>query len=191
MADALIKITAKTAAEVCKRFVLGDEAKPLLKEGMTPDQFISALSQKEQFGDAIKFLAQALPKPESVFWAYNCVKEISGDKPADNIVKALAAVHKWLLDPSEDNRRATQPAYEAADLSTPAGCAAAAVFWTGGSMGPKETPVVPPPDNLTGHGVASALMIAGALNEPEKFKQKYTAFMERGLAIASGKLKWK
>ena len=191
MADALTWITAKTAVEVCKKFALGDEAKPLLKDGMTPDQFIAVLTEKEQFADAIRFLAQALPKPESVFWAYTCAKEVAGDKPADNVAKALAAVHKWLLDPSEENRRATQAAYEAADLGTPAGCAAAAAFWSGGSMGPKETPVVPPPDYLTGHGVASSLMLAGVQKEPEKFKQKYTSFIERGLAVARGKLKWK
>ena len=98
MADALTRITAKTAVEVCKKFVLGDEAKPLLKDGMTPDQFIAVLTEKEQFADAIRFLAQALPKPESVFWAYTCAKEVAGDKPADNVAKALAAVHKWLLE---------------------------------------------------------------------------------------------
>lgn len=191
MADALVKITAKTASEVCKKFALGDEAKPLLKENMTAGQFIAALTQQELFSDAIKFLAQALPKPESVFWAYSCAKMSAGDKPADNIAKALAAVHKWLLDPSEDNRRSTQAAYEAADLATPAGCAAAAVFWSGGSMAPKDLPVVPPPDNLTGHGVASAVVLAGVHKEPEKFTRNCTMFLECGLAIAGGKLHWK
>lgn len=191
MADALVKITAKTAAEVCAKFVLGDDAKPLLKDSMTPSLFIAALTEKAHFSDAIKFIAHALPRPEAVFWAYSCAKEVAGDKPADSIAKALSAVHKWLLDPSEDNRRATQPAYEAADLGTPAGCAAAAAFWSGGSMAPKEAPVVPPPDNLSGHGVASALMLAGVVKEPEKFKDNYTAFINRGLAIASGKQHWK
>jgi hypothetical protein len=190
MADPLVKITAKTAAEVCAKFALGDEAKALLKEGMTPDQFLGILREKEQFTDALRFLAQALPKREAVFWAYACAKETAGDKPPENIAKALATVHKWIVDPSEENRRAAQPAYEAAELGTPAGCAAVAVFWSGGSMAPKEAPVVPPPDPLTGHGVASALMLAGVQKEAEKFKQKYASFVERGLAVASGKLKW-
>ena len=84
-----------------------------------------------------------------------------------------------------------EPAYEAADLGSPAGCAAAAAFWSGGSLAPKDLPVVPPPNNLTGHGVASALMLAGVVTEPDKFKVKYTSFLERGLAIARGKLKYK
>ena len=70
MADALLKIAAKTAAEVCKNFALSDDARPLLKEGMSPEQFLVALQAKECFADAMRFLAQALPKPDAVFWAY-------------------------------------------------------------------------------------------------------------------------
>jgi hypothetical protein len=190
MADALTKITAKTATEVCAKFALGDDSRPLLKDGMTPDQFVAVLREKDQLTDAMRFLAQALPKREAVFWAYACAKEAAGDKPPENIAKALATTHRWILDPTEDNRRAAQPAYEAADLGTPAGCTAAAVFWSGGSMAPKEAPMVPPPDHLTGHGVAGALMLAGVQKEPEKFKQKYASFIDQGLAVASGKLKW-
>ena len=141
MAEALSKITAKTAGEICRKFALSDEAKPLLKDGMTPQQFLAVLQEKQLVPDALRFLGQALPKREAVFWAYTCAKDAAGATPPENVAKALAAVNKWVLDPSEDNRRATQAAYEAADLGTPAGCAAVAAFWSGGSMAPKDLPV--------------------------------------------------
>ena len=189
MAEALSKITAKTAGEICRKFALSDEAKPLLKDGMTPQQFLAVLQEKQLIPDALRFLGQALPKREAVFWAYTCAKDAAGATPPENVAKALAAVNKWVLDPSEDNRRATQAAYEAADLGTPAGCAAVAAFWSGGSMAPKDLPVVPPPDHLTGHGAASAAMLAAA-QQPQKIAERYAAMIGHGIAIASGKLKW-
>ena len=57
--EGLAKITAKTAAEVCKHFPLGEEAKKLLRDGLTPAQFLDTLIDKQQFPDAVRFLAHA------------------------------------------------------------------------------------------------------------------------------------
>src|SRR5207253_4538771 len=65
----LAKVTAKTAAEVCKHFPLGDDAKKLLRDTLTPKQFLDLLLEKQQFPDAARFLAHALPKREAVWWA--------------------------------------------------------------------------------------------------------------------------
>ena len=190
MAEALTKVAAKTAAEICRKFDLSDEAKPLLKDGMAPQQFLAVLQEKRLHTDALRFLAQGLPKRESVFWAYACAKQATAAGAPEPVLKALAATLKWVTDPSEANRRAIQPLYEAAGIGTPAGCAAAAAFWSGGSMAPEGLPEVPAPDNLCGHGSACAAMLAAAQGDPVKYAERCSELLAKGVSVAAGKLKW-
>ena len=191
MSNGLVKVAAKTAAEVCKHFPLGEEAKKQLRDGMTPAQFLDALIEKQQFPDAVRFLAHALPKREGVWWACLCSRSVAGSSPAPKITSALQAAEKWVTDPSEDNRRAGMPAAEAAELKTPAGCAAMAAFWSGGSLAPPNVPVVPPGEYLTAHGVAGAVMLAAVQSEPEKAPDKYRKFLAQGIEVAKGTQRWK
>ena len=82
MSNGLAKVTAKTATEVCKHFPLGEEAKKLLRDGQTPAQFLDVLIEKQQFPDAVRFLAHALPKREAVWWAWFCARRTAGEEPA-------------------------------------------------------------------------------------------------------------
>ena len=189
--NGLAKITAKTAAEVCKHFALGEEAKKLLREGLTPGQFLDTLIEKQQFVDAVRFLAHALPKREAVWWACLCTRAVAGLNVPPKIAAALASAEKWVVDPSEENRRAAMPAAEGAEFKTPAGCAAVAAFWSGGSLGPPNVPVVPPGEYLTAHGVAGAVMLAALQSEPEKAPEKYRKFLAQGIEVAKGALRWK
>src|ERR1700722_16356761 len=91
----LTKATAKTAAEVCKNFPLGDEAKKLLRDGSTPRQFLDVLVEKQQFPDAVRFLAHALPKREAVWWACLCARQAHGPNPPAPLGPALQAAEKW------------------------------------------------------------------------------------------------
>lgn len=192
MADATQgKITAKTGAEICQRFKLGDDAKELLREGMAPKPFLDVLLEKNLYQDAARFLAHALPKREAVWWACLCARLAHGAKPEEKIAAAIQTAEKWAVDPSDDNRRAAFPAAEKAELRTPAGCAAMAAFWSGGSLAPPNLPVVPPKEELTGHGVSCAVMLAAVLTEPEKAAEKYARFFKIGLEVAAGTNRWK
>jgi hypothetical protein len=185
------KVTAKTAAEVCKLCPLGDEAKALLRDGQTPKQLFDLLLEKKLHLDAIRLLAAALPKREAVWWACLCARQAHGTNPPAKVAAALAAAEKWVADPSEENRRAAQAAAEAAEMKTPAGCAAMAAFWSGGSLGPTHVPAVPPGEQLTGHGVSGAVMLAAVLNQPEKAAEKHRSFLDLGVNVASGTNRWK
>lgn len=185
------KVTAKTAAEVCKHFTPGDEAKPLLRDGQTPKQLFDLLLEKKLHLDAIRLLAAALPKREAVWWACQCARQAHGTNPPPKVAAALAAAEKWVADPSEENRRAAQAAAEAAEMKTPAGCAAMAAFWSGGSLGPPHVPTVPPGEQLTGHGVSGAVMLAAVLKEPEKAAEKHRTFLDLGVNVANGTNRWK
>jgi hypothetical protein len=185
------KVTTKTAAEVCKLCTLGDEAKALLRDGQTPRQLFDLLTGKALHLDAIRLLAAALPKREAVWWACLCARQAHGANPPAKVAAALAAAEKWVANPSEENGRAAQAAAEAAEMGTPAGCAAMAAFWSGGSLAPPNVPAVPPGEQLTGHGVAGAVMLAAVLHQPEKAAERHKAFMNLGVEVANGTNRWK
>ena len=169
---------------------MGTEANALLRVEMSPRQFLARLIEERQFVDAARFLANALPKREAVWWSCLCARKIAGPNPSASHQAAIEGAELWASDPTEANRRAAMPLAETAGLGTPAGCAAAAAFWSGGSLAPPELPAVPPADHLTAHGVASAVMLAAVNSEPEKAPEKYDAFFELGLGVAEGRLRW-
>jgi hypothetical protein len=77
------------------------------------------------------------------------------------------------------------PAAEAAGVGTPAGCAGIAAFFSGGSMGPPGTPVVPPGPLLTAKSVAASIILAAVTTEPDKADEKFTAFLDQGIDVVN------
>jgi hypothetical protein len=157
---------------------------------VTSAEQLDQLIEAGAFPDAIRLLAQHLPKRQAVWWACLCARAAVGANPADPIVAALGAAEAWVADPSEENRRAAMPAAEAVGYGTAAGCAAAAAFWSGGSLAPPNVPPVPPGEHLTAHGAASAVMLAAVAREPEKAPEKSRAFLRLGREIAEGAHPW-
>jgi hypothetical protein len=183
----LTKVAAKTAAEICSRFELSEPARSLPQVGLTPGPYLERLINEKHFHDAIRFVAHALPKREAIWWATRCARLTGGAALPAEQQAALQVAERWCAGPSEELRRAAMAASEKAQLKSPAGCAALAVFFSGGSLAPPNVPVVPPADDLTPRTVAGAVLMAAVVNEPEKAEQKYQRFLEQGLAVASGK----
>ena len=184
------KMQDEAASAVCERARPGDAARGLLVENMTARAYISVLSDKGLNADAVKVLAHALPKRAAVWWACLCAAERLGPAPADVAVAALEAARAWVVDPTDTLRRAALPAAQAAGMGTPAGCAAAAAYFSGGSLAPPDLPAVTPPEHLTGRMVANSLVLAAVINEPEKAAEKYAAFLRTGLDVADGRRFW-
>ncbi len=126
-----------------------------------------------------------------MWWACLCARQAHGASPPAPIGPALAAAEKWVSDPSEDHRRTAQAAATAAGMGAPAGCAAMAAFFSGGSLAPPNAPVVPPGEHLTAHAAAGAVMLAAVLTEPQKAVEKYRKFFALGLDVGNGVNKWK
>ena len=135
--------------------------------------------------ESVKFLTQALPKRDAIAWTLQCLENGSPFEASSKTHAAIQATRAWLENSTEDHRRAAHVAAEAAGLGTPAGCLALAVFFSGGSLGPKhlEHPISPP-DDLTGKALAGALLLAAVGNEPENAASRLSAFVESGLALA-------
>jgi hypothetical protein len=76
-------------------------------------------------------------------------------------------------------------AAQAADFSTPAGCTALAVFLSGGSMGPPDTPAVPPGEFLTARAITGAIVAAAVSTDPAKAPDKFQSFIAQGLDVVN------
>ena len=180
------RVTAKTAAEVASRYGMAPDARALLKDGMTPRQFVELLAEKRRYQDAIRFLAQALPGPERVWWACLAAREAAGPNPPAPVAAALAAAEKWASTQTEESRQATLQAAQLADVTTPAGSAAIAAYLGGGSLGGPSGPVIFAPPAASGDMVATAVIAAATAKEPEKSTDRLRAALAKGVEVAAG-----
>src|SRR5262249_20936552 len=154
-------------ADLCALADVSDEARALLDgAGPPPKEFMSRLIEAKLHIDAVKFLAHALPRRECVWWAWVCARKTAGDAPPQKIKNALDATERWIVQPTEEHRRAALVFGEAADFGTPAGCAALAAFMSGGSLGPPEAPVIPPGEFMTAKAVSGSVSLSAVAKEP-------------------------
>jgi hypothetical protein len=179
-------IAAATAAEVAGSLPLSDEARTLLEPTATPARYVETLRDRGLHPDAVRVLAHALPKREGVWWACRCVREAGTAAPGP-ASEALAAAEKWVAEPDEPNRRTAETAARAAGAGTPAGLAALAAFWSGGSLAPAEFHAVPPAEDLTARGVTGAVMLAAASGPAPEIPARYRRYLDLGLDVAAGR----
>ena len=172
------------AAAAAGLFPIEPANKDLLADDMPVPQFVELLASHEQFLDALRLVAHALTKRSSVEWACRCVRLVTGDDLSPVEAAALIAAETWIADPSEDHRRQAGAAADAAK-QVPAGWAAMAAFWSGGSMAPPHAPVVPPGPTLTAHAASGAVMLAAVARQPEKAPEKYAKFLQIGRELMS------
>ncbi len=180
----------RLAADVAKPLPLTEPARLKLAPGLGVRAFYEALAADPGLAeDAVRFLAAALPKREAVWWGLACLRETLPAPFPEPVLRALMAVEKWVKEPAEGTRRAAGAAADEAGYGTPAGCLAAAAFWSGGSLTPANLPPVPPRDDLTALAVAGALLL-GAAVEPLKGDATRARYLAVGQLVSGGQLKW-
>jgi len=179
-------ITAATAAEICARFNISKEALTLLREGMTPDQFVEALAAGKQYVTGIDFMAHALPAREAVWWGCLCLQHAYGDdlSPADKAA-CLAAV-QWIVQPTDWHRAAVLAPAQAAGLASPAGGLAMAVYQTGENVAPPGAPPMAPQPFAPAKAVSGAIKLACTKANPVKIIETQRLYLELGMGMAEG-----
>jgi hypothetical protein len=183
------KVKAARAAEVCPHFNLKEEARPLLRDELSPSAFVAALVAAKQYAAAVDFLAHALPAREAVWWGCICLRHASPELPPPEQAACKAAVD-WVLAPTDETRQAAQQPGEKAGLATPAGGLALAATWTGGSLAPPKCPAVPPGPFVPAKAVAGAIKLAAAKGDPTKMADAQRLFVELGVGVAEGRFVW-
>jgi hypothetical protein len=174
----LPKITAATAAEVCARFQPPREAAELLKEGMTPREFVDALLERKLYVAGIEFMAHALPPREGIWWGCLCMQHAYGESltPADRAA-AIAAV-QWVVRPGEDTRTTARTPAEGAGPMSAAGALAAAAF---------QTAATPADPFASAKSVAKAVKLSSIKCPPVQIPDTQRALLELGLGVAEGR----
>jgi hypothetical protein len=179
-----------TVAELCSRADLGEDAKALAAPDMPVRAFVEQVAKAGRLRDAAAALAQLLPKKKAIGWGLESVRKVpeASQKPGSDA--ALQAVDDWLADDDDAKRRAAMSAAEQVGVATPAGCLCLAVFLSGGSIAPPNTPVAPEAEpHLSGRMTASALALAVAL-DPRHETEHFRAFVDSGFQMASDLKVW-
>ncbi|KPK35885.1 MAG: hypothetical protein AMJ65_17025 [Phycisphaerae bacterium SG8_4] len=176
--------SGKSLPEIIEASELSDEAQALFADDQTPKEYVELLIEREHYPDAVRFLAHALPKREAVWWAWVSAKRIAGEDPPLETRAVLEATEAWIKEPTDQNRRVAMAKAEAADLSTSAGCAGLAAFFSGGSLAPPDVDAVPPGEYMAAKAIAGSIVLAAVSVEPEKANEKFQGFIEQGMVVA-------
>jgi len=182
----LVKVKATTAAEVCACFDLKPEARPLLSDGMGPNEFVEALLANKQYIAAIDFMAHALPAREAVWWGCLCLQHASGGMLSPEDKAACKAAVQWVIQPTEENRGAAQaPAQDAGTLSA-AGQLATAASQTDMNFTLPNAPA-PAGPSAAAKSVAGAVRMLSATAEPVKIIETQRLFVELAIGVAEAR----
>ena len=182
----LIKINTKRVGDVIIHAGLEAESTALLRHDQLVEQGIEALRGAARIIDALRLLAHALPKRESVWWACTCCRALLGTGIALTDEPAITRAEAWVYEPNDKNARAAYTEAEERGFQTPGGWAAVAAFWSCGSLAPAEQPAVPPADYLTGVAVSGAVMLAAVVEPVADMDARYARFLKLGLDIGAG-----
>jgi len=176
-----------SVAWLIERTRLSDDAMPLVESAADGGALVQALTANGKTIEAVKVIAAALPPREGVWWAWVSARHAAqfgtpGGSPPPEVTAALTAVEQWIANPDDERRRAAWAAGERAGLESPAGCAAAAIFFTAGSVAPADVTPVPPPAGIDRMLVGNAVALAAAAN-PDLFEALAGAYIAQGLEV--------
>lgn len=169
---------------------LSPAGRALARPELTLRGLFDTLRKYEHDADAIQVLPHLLPKRAAVWWGVLWSWQAHRPAPSATCSTALEAALNWVYDPSEANRRATEPPARAAAMTRSAGCLAWAAFWSDGSMTPPELPIVTPPPHVTAVVVGGAVLLACVERNALQYLDHYRHALDLGLEIARGRLLW-
>jgi hypothetical protein len=180
------------ASDFCKynEIQLGPPGRSLLAAGLTTDEYFDLLLANRCYADARRVLAHALPKRQALWWGCLCAWDVYRPQPPEAVNNVLQAVVRFVLEPTEDHRRATAARAQEIGPNTLAGCLAMAAFCSDGSLAPPGLPCVAPRPFLTGRLVGVAVYLASVLNDPARYKDHLRQYLAVGIEVSRGTNLW-
>jgi hypothetical protein len=184
------RVVAAKAAPICAKLALPDRVRGLLRANPDAAIFFKALVARGEHESATTFLAHALPPREGVWWACLCAEAAHGENlPKDEEIALLAAV-RWVLEPTEANRRAAEAPGKALGIISLCGNLALAAFWSGGSINPPDRPLRPPPPGKTAETIAYAVTRTVDVVFPRCRDVGFRQFLALGEGVATDQYRW-
>ena len=157
---------------------LAEEELALLEQDIPPADYLVALETAGHLTAALTVLAHWLPKPASVKWSCQCVRQHFGDTISGPQANALAAAEQWSTTPDENSRRGAEQIADGFPQPDCFSFPCLAAFWSEGSMAPVDSPEVPPADHLTGKAVYATLLDAAGKTIPPPFEETIQSFLD-------------
>ena len=181
--------SGQSIAEILEHSEASDDAMALLKPDRTARAYFETLVKRKLYGDAIRFLAHVLPAREAVWWAWSCARDAAGDEPPARVMTSLDTTKRWILEPSDENRRAAFAAGELLEFNGPAGIVALGVFLCGDTLCPPDAPQAPAGPHAAAKALAGSICMAAAI-KPAGVNDRFLAFIARGLERADKGKVW-
>ncbi len=175
--------TVPPLSEFCADIRLSKDARALINDALSPLDFVRLLIERAKLSDAIHVVSHLFAKREAVWWACQCIRQtMKGELPRAE-AEALAAVETWVANPGEQTRSGLMNFAMSVGMDKPAGCVAMAAFGSEGSMVPPEYPPMYPEPTLTAELSAASILMAGAVDDPERCLDHYKLYLEQGLGL--------
>lgn len=171
------------AGQIAER--LGWEADLGADARASPQTYFEKLRAEGRLKDAVFFLAQALPRYDTVAWAARAVRDLRAKtKAVGPDADALKATLLWVQDPSDARRRA---AFEAAGKTKSVSAekmVALAAYFSGGSLTSAETQPVQARVDAAGRFAAGAVFMAAV--DSGDLTPALGKALDAGVAMATG-----
>ncbi|MGD8277598.1 MAG: hypothetical protein PVH00_06205 [Gemmatimonadota bacterium] len=182
--------TGETLADVHAAAELSDDSARFLKPERAPRDYVQILIRNRLYEDAIGLIAHVLPPREGVWWAWSCARDAAGESPPEPVTRALETTRSWIVEPTDENRRAAGEVAEELDYDSAPAFAAFAAFLCGETLGPADAAPAPPPPGASGKAIAGCICMAAATGEPEGIGARFEQFVARGLERADKGKVW-
>ncbi len=151
----------------------------LVSEEMGPSRFIQLLEQRGLYKDAVQFLAHGLPIEIGIRWGCRAIRELgTGELP-----EILTVIEEWLGRPGDEERWKAREAAEKSGISSAADLLGMAVFFSGGSVSPAETPITPPPNYVANRLVGGSVQLTVLSQHPEDSHARYARALQIGRQV--------
>ncbi len=170
---------------IAARFQLTKPAAALLAPELSPGEFAATLLQHGQVNDAIQFIAHALSARDAVWWACQCARQSMNTETPRDEEAAVVAAERWVTELTDEARRDAFLAANTAGVGTAAGCAALAVFHTGGSLAPPEASPVLPSEFAFAPLAAGSVILATLDPDPARRAELARNYVQQGVAFYS------
>ncbi len=184
--DKFTKIETCRIEDILPNAGLDQEVAAGLSHELPVAAVVEQLAHDGHLIDAIKLLAHALPKRESVWWACTCGRALDREARTPLDRDAMAAAEAWVFEPTEAHARAAYAEANKRSFLTAGAWAAVGAFWSSGSLAPEGQPAVQPANYLTGVAVSGAILLAASAEPVAQAEARYETYLRYGREIAAG-----
>ncbi len=186
MARTFTKLAVDDLATLLHRAALSEEAIASLAGCTDVAEVLDRLESSGFASEAVRVLAQALPKREGVWWACVCAAHTTPPDLSEADELARMSAEQWVRQQKDALRRDAMTHAEAGGFMSAEAWSAIAAFWSGDSLAPLGARAVPPLPEQPGTAVAAAVTLASVRGDAKRFAERLRRFLESGRDILSG-----